>query len=235
MKTVQQYLRELDTRKLVDAFLEKEPVNYEKPGYKHDLTVRMIRNHARKTIREYINRLRSLEVRPSLSGKRYVLFVHDVIDEQDDICTELIDPDELLEKGPKGISSWAYEFNEQAEIVGYHVADTEMNRKHIYELIADVMYEAAFFGFGQESLEKEKRVLDKALEEAEAIRNGENSYTRLEDTEFYRNYIATRDPEEEKLRRKLTDAQAACNRYFRIRELNAVAESPRASQTNIAR
>ena len=62
MKTVQQYLRELDIRKLVDAYLEKDPIDYEKPRYKYDLTVRIIRKYARKRIREYINRLRNLTV-----------------------------------------------------------------------------------------------------------------------------------------------------------------------------
>lgn len=30
MKTVQEYLIELDTKKLVDAYLEKEPIDYDK-------------------------------------------------------------------------------------------------------------------------------------------------------------------------------------------------------------
>lgn len=229
MKTVQQYLRELDTRKLVDAYLEKDPIDYEKPRYKYDLTVRIIRKYARKRIREYINRLRNLTVTTPKEYGMHVLFIHDIIVDHKygDMQTDLIHLDELLEKGPEESEIWAYEFNDQSEIVGYYVADTKTNREHIYELIADVMFEAAFFGLNQESLAKEKRVLDNAMKEVEVIKNGELNYTKIEDTDFYRDYMAKKNPKEEELRRGVMDANYAFNHYFIIKEINAVIESCR--------
>ena len=38
MRTVQQYLRELNTRKLVDAFLSKEPIDYDNSNWKRKLS-----------------------------------------------------------------------------------------------------------------------------------------------------------------------------------------------------
>ena len=61
-----------------------------------------------------------------------------------------------------------YEFTRQEEIVGFLVSDTEFTQREIYEVLADVLYEASFFGYEQERLEdkiQKLRRAEKAIEE----------------------------------------------------------------------
>lgn len=185
MRTVQQYLRELNTRKLVDAFLSKEPIDYDNSNWKRNLTIRQVRKIERMRICRYINRLRSMAVTKPENGHRWVLYSYTVIGDflRKSVETRLLDFDELLENGIERTPvSWDYELKPQSEIVGYFVADTPINKEHIYDVMAEILSEASFFGYEQEGLEKNKRMMEKALKEAEEYIQAEDM--NIEEVQF---------------------------------------------------
>jgi hypothetical protein len=46
--------------------------------------------------------------------------------------------------------AYAYDFSEQAEVMGFPVTENRFTQSGIYGLMADVLYEASFFGFREE-------------------------------------------------------------------------------------
>lgn len=50
--------------------------------------------------------------------------------------------------------------------MGFQVADTPLTQRYIYELVADVMHTASFFGFSQEDLPGEIEKLKKSFDES---------------------------------------------------------------------
>ena len=68
MKNVQTYLKELDREKLIDYFLERDPITYHKPVWA-DWIVSDVTEHCRKEISDFIDRLCNLEIKPSEDGE----------------------------------------------------------------------------------------------------------------------------------------------------------------------
>ncbi len=167
MKTVREVLRELDTEKLLETYVYDHPIEFYKLKVM-DLPASEIYRRYKELYREFLERLRTMEIQPMEDGRQGILFVSRYLkDNIDENTYELIFMDELLEKGEK-CESYAYEFTPQAEILGFLVADTSRTQDHIYELMADTLHEASFFGFQQEALDEELKRLKEAEKEAEA-------------------------------------------------------------------
>ncbi|MBQ9681776.1 MAG: hypothetical protein IJV35_00740 [Neisseriaceae bacterium] len=223
MKTVQQYLNELDTQKLMDTYFYHHPIEYDNKKVKLDLTVREIKKVCHKNLRKYIKRLRNLTITPPKDNKQGVLFVHRYI--KDDIHQELFSLvylDELLEQGEKA-QSYAYEWTKQSEIMGFFVADTPLTQHHIYDLMADVMWEASFFGYKQEYLAKEKKRLKKSMKEA---KKGKTKSFSMEEFEkkFGITELDKESPDEEELHNIISQAERAYSDHSYKKELNLIKE-----------
>ena len=220
MRTVQEILRELDTEKLIDTYLYDNPIRYEE-WLEDDLTVAQIRNGYRKRLEEFIERLRTMQIREPDDGRKCLFYVHRCIkDEFDDVSFHLIYVDELLEKG-YDCQSYAYEFEDQAEIVGYLVAETPMMKRHIYDLMSEVMCEASFFGFEQQHLQEEKDELDRRIKEVE------DGTAELESWESVRKELDLEDfdqesEDEKELHDKVWEARLAYSEHSSRKELDAV-------------
>ena len=50
--------------------------------------------------------------------------------------------------------------------MGYCIADTELTKKNIYAVLAQILYEMTFFGFTQEELNEEREQLKASIKEA---------------------------------------------------------------------
>lgn len=61
MKTVKDYLNELDTEKLVNTYVYMYPVDYEMSAELLDRTLREIKERHREVVRQLIERLSMLE------------------------------------------------------------------------------------------------------------------------------------------------------------------------------
>ena len=75
MKSVQEYLKEIDTERLVNEYLYAHPIQLHEV-MDENIAVKKIKELAKAKLRKYIERLQSLEIEPSEDGREYVLFVH---------------------------------------------------------------------------------------------------------------------------------------------------------------
>lgn len=210
MKNVQTYLKELDREKQIDYFLERDPVPYTKPEWSHR-PVSDVTEYWRKEISGFIDRLCNLEIKPSKDGE-CIFFVHYIMENfYKEPCFSLVHLNEF-KTDPYNAYSYAYEFQNQAEIVGYLVAETPLTLEYIYELMADIMYEASFFGFEQEDLTEEKEKLLQAKEAMEKANEDRFvSFNEYKESIGWKDEAA--DPEAEKLRNAVWDAVSAYNNY----------------------
>ena len=217
MRTVQDILRELDTERLIDTYLYDHPIQYEE--WK-DRTVSEIQNQYRKRLREFIDRLRTMQVKPPEDGRISLFYVHRCIkDEFDDVSFHLIYLDEFREKG-YDCQSYAYEFDEQAKIVGYYVAETPLMAYYIYDLASEVMEEASFFGFEQQRLQAEREELDRRIKE---IEDGTAELISEDKIKSEWGEPADEEGEDEKeLHEKVWEARLNYSEYSKRKELDAV-------------
>ena len=81
----------------------------------------------------------------------------------------LISKKELLESDldERICNNYSFTLSNQEEIMGYLVANTKLTKDNIYSLLAYVLYEASWFGYENEDLEKEIQKLEEAEKEIE--------------------------------------------------------------------
>ena len=113
---------------------------------------------------------------------------------------------------------------EQAEIIGFLVADTPLTLRYIYQLMADVLNEASFFGFEQEDLETEWKKLADAAKEVDSgtaeMVPWETVKKELEERTGQTFDEQTQD--EKKLYYRAVHAETAYSQHSREKELHAV-------------
>lgn len=219
MKTVQEYLRQADSEKLINMYLYDHPVNLnELPD--EIMSLKDSKEKVKTKLRQYIGRLRTMEIKTPSDGQEYVLFAHKVfrdISEEEEYS--LVCVQELLDVGTDA-KSYAYECTRQAEIVGFKVADTKYTQQNIDGLLADVLYRASFFGFEQEYLEEKMKKLDAAIRELEAG----NGVTYSEDE--VREQLGLEkeeiDVKMDELKRRVLETTIEYEQYCKKKELQAV-------------
>ena len=218
MKTVQQHLRELDQNRLIEVYLFEHPIEYNHPALA-GLTVSQIREKYTEGMRKFIERLCGLTPKADPDGRVGILFAHRCIKIEslsgtEDYC--LVHADEVLSDGVDA-KTYAYEFTDQSEIVGFLVADSGYTSRHIYGLMADVLYQASFFGYKQEGLAEALEDLDRSMRDAE-----EGNVQTMEEfmEECFSKYDFERnDPEEQDLRNTVLKAAFDYNEHFKKKEL----------------
>ena len=218
MKTVQQHLRELDQNRLIEVYLFEHPIEYNHPALA-GLTVSQIREKYTERMRKFIERLCGLTPKADPDGRVGILFAHRCIEVgslsgTEDYC--LVHADEVLSDGVDA-KTYAYEFTNQSEIVGFLVADSEYTRRHIYGLMADVLYQASFFGYRQEGLAEALEDLDRSIREA---KEGDVlSMDKVMKECFPEHKSERMDPDEKNLRDTVMKAAFDYNEHFKKKEL----------------
>lgn len=221
MKTVQEVLRELDTERLLETYVYNHPIEfYELKAL--NLPACEVYERYKERYRQYLKRLRTIEIAPDKEGRKSILFVSRCI--KDDYTSNeynLVFMDELLEKGVE-CEHYDYMFTTQAEIVGFLVADTPLTQENLYELMVNVMYEAAFFGFEQEGLAEELDRLNESMEQIEEASS--RHFDEVAKELGWTRRIVSQDEgsEEKNLRRKVTEAKIAYREYSRKEELQRI-------------
>ena len=166
MKTVQEHLKECNHDELIQTYFSRYPIQYEEWS-SWDLDVEGIRNAEQEALKKYIEKLCGMEPMPREEDQG-IFFIRRCIENGiNDEETELAFRSELLEKGVSA-ETYAYEFTPQAETISFLVSDAPLTQKHLLDLLADVLYEASFFGYEQEDLADEKALLDEAIAEVKA-------------------------------------------------------------------
>jgi len=237
MKTVQYYVQTLDKDELIRTYLEMFPIPYEREAEsesgKH-LTVSEIKKAHETALSDYIERLKAMETVPE--DEEYI-FIAEIIPSEfdEEVRYGMLVKSELLEKG---LAAEVYDFylEGQARIIGRYVADSAMTQKHIYKVIAAILYEISFFGFNEEKLEEERRSFAEALKETEEImsqRNDEIDSSDRDQTVFLDavSKVKVLDLEEiqpDKELRALEDRLHRCRldytKYLREKEIREVLE-----------
>ena len=154
MKTVQECLKELDIEELIDEYLDRDYIRREmiKVMKKKDMTTKELLWHYREAIREYIEYMRNVPVeQPEEQG---LLYMYQTLPGliRDDYWHDLVILPELREKGVDA-EDYSYILCSRGEIAGFLVADTKLTQEHLLTLMADVLYEASYFGYTQEDID----------------------------------------------------------------------------------
>lgn len=225
MRMVQEWLREKEIDDLVNAYFYRFPIEFERKD-NLDLTVREIRDLRHNRLRNYISRLRELQICDSKDGHVGILFAHRIIkDGIDDVDFDLVHYDEVLEHGTDA-SGYAYEFTSQSEIMGFLVAETPMTLRYIDDLLADVLSEASFFGYEQEYLEENKQMLH---ERTQSVKDGTAKLIPWEKVkadlqEKYGLDLDEESPDESELHHDVIKAEYEYLKHSREKELKQVIE-----------
>lgn len=173
MKTVQECLKELDIERLIDEYLDRDYIRREmiKVMKKKDMTTKELLYRYREAIREYIEYMRHVPLeQPEEQG---LLYVYQTLPGliRDDYWHDLVIIPELREKGVDA-EDYSYILCSRGEIAGFLVADTKLTQEHLLTLMADVLYEASYFGYTQEDIDdylKEEEKTSNELEDGEAL------------------------------------------------------------------
>ena len=164
MRTIQEHFKGLDKERLIGEYM------YENPLHLHDLTESDLKpaeimEWYKAKLSGYIDRLSTIGIRGCNDGQEGYLFAYRTIeDDYPDVTYGLVFKDELIRYGCRA-HTYAFDFTDQAEVMGYLVADTDLTQDNIYGLAVHVMEELSFFGYGQEHLEEEKEELGRRIQE----------------------------------------------------------------------
>ena len=189
MKTVQEWLRELDTEELIDSYLAQKMLRKEMVRTmqtRDNIIAKDLWLKYRNAIKEYIEYLRTVPI--EITDEPAVLYVYEGVSLtlRHRCCHGLVHVSELQEKGVEA-EDYSYVLCPHGEVAGFFVADTKRTQDHLLELMTDVLYEASFFGYTKEDLdaaikemEEEEMEIDAEEENDDA---GEGERDELEESE----------------------------------------------------
>ena len=225
MKTVQECLKELDVEDLIDTYLNLEPLCREMVAVmkqRDNIIARDLWLKYRDTIRTYIEYMRDLPI--ITSDEQSILYVYESASSfiYNKFFHGLVHVSELEKKGV-GAEDYSYTLCRHGEVAGFLVADTKRTQDNLLPLMADVLYEASFYGYTKEDL-------DKAIAEMEA--EDEDTNTEEDAVELPKEDLYSNDLEKSALEPKSTieleladayrKASANYSNFFRQRALREV-------------
>lgn len=224
MKTVQEWLKEVDEEKLVDTYFSMFPIDYEDIFiYEKEATqlpLKTIRERMDAALVGFIHRLKKLT--PGV-GRSEVFFATKVYQEgHSRIETMMCDVDELLTQKCPERYDWSLMDFEQ--VMGCRMADTELTQENIYDVLACILEELSFFGYTQKEHEEGWKRLNTILKDAEAERQAGEYYTQDEMRERFGWEPKKADPEAEEREQKIFAEEIKYGRFCFEREVAAVRE-----------
>lgn len=121
------------------------------------------------------------------------------------------------------LDSYAYEFENQQQILGYRIAETALTKYYLIDLLADILNEATFFGYENEYLAAERQKLDDSIAEVDAGQAQTISYDELVDKiGLERSSPADLDDNATELQYRAWQASWKFNDYSKIKELRQI-------------
>ncbi|MBE6518285.1 MAG: hypothetical protein E7Z70_01905 [Thermoplasmata archaeon] len=199
MRTVQEYLKELDKDRLISIYMEEHKDYYIVDCTDKGRTIRDITDRLQNVLSGFIDRLRTIRITEPEDGKKCILLAHRSLnDDWHDMEFSLVHADEVL-NDPDNAEAYGYEVCYQSEVMGYLVSDAPLTQRYIYHLIVDVLHETSFYGFNEEELEDVRSSLENLSfdEEHDAISYDEFLKSTLEDKDDYDRGIFLDKPSED--------------------------------------
>lgn len=113
------------------------------------------------------------------------------------------------------ISIHTYTHIRPEKIAGFLVADTDFTQRELYEVLAEVLHEASFFGYDQEHPEE-------SVKEEEEGDERRYAYDTAELYELLRLPPEEHDERSDELMGRVREAEWEFEQYWRRKELNAL-------------
>ena len=226
MKTVKDYLNEIDANRLVSTFLYNYPSDEVDLLQYKKMTIEDYRNNEEKALHAFIDRLKNMEpVKPEDDDMHIFFAYRSEGDGDDGIGFGMVTGKELIEKGADA-NTYSCMFTKQEEIVGYYVAENELTQHNINDLLAFILRESSSFGFMQERLEKTiqelKDAIDKHENHPEASRSAKEVFKELNEILGKDYYEDEESDDLKELRYKIVDAQVNYRKYSIKEELGII-------------
>ena len=172
MKTVKDYLSELDITQLVDTFFEEyganlfdlywfnNPTDYHDEHIQYDETVRELTvfeyaQAYRKELYDYFKFLKGVDVKDSPNLKTCIIYAFGKyeMDYRNRWHVRLLFLEDLL-TDPDNCKNRTFDAVEFSEVLGFRVADNKFTQERIYRVISRVLHIASSTGYRQENREK---------------------------------------------------------------------------------
>lgn len=221
MKNVQYYLNTLNLKELVNTYFYRIKDSLLE-NTDNDASIKELELRAKFEIIKYIKKLQNLSVK-ELDNQGILLAYEGFMFETTTepvfsmiYKKDLIENKETLDK----VESYAYELTPNEEIMGFLVSDSEYTQKHIYELIADVLYEASFFGYEETEKLQIKEELLQSVKDIEKNITETISWEESKKKLFSNVYIYEKDEFQHELLSKIISNIQDYNKYSLIKELS---------------
>ena len=224
MKTIQEVLRELKVDEIEKCYFGEHPIELLSLKGVDAVAIGKYRKKVSSAFQSFVVKLRNMEIVDN-SDDPWILFVCKSTCENrlNGHTVELIHLKELMkEKDLSKVETYAYEFTEQKEALGFLVADTKLTQDNIMDVVVDFLYEISFFGYEQKQLAKEIKKLDEAMKE---IEEHPERLERVDLDELFGKYDISKEeinPEEDKLRKAYYKAEMEYIQYCRIAEMEKI-------------
>lgn len=223
MKTVHEYLCEIDSEELANQYMaDFPPDDLEWLSHK-DMLIGEYYDHRKQAIRTFVDKLRSIKPCQSEDGETKIFIAYRVIE---DFCKD-VDFSMVYEKELKedlsNVKFYSCILVPHEEILGYYVANNKLTQHYLHKLLSFLIHEALIIGFEQERREEIIRSLEEAEEQA---KNHPESVLSMEEVDQMLHeefgYIPDTDKEtdeEEELRGKAGEAQMKYSDFSKKMEL----------------
>lgn len=187
-----------------------------------DLTLREIQERSDKRITEFIEYMRTI---PLATEKTPAVFfaVPEIAEDSSYVDTgiAMCEMEDLKGEGEPQVYSWL--LMSHAEVAACLVADTEMTKEFMSDVLGKILAEASFFGFEQSDIDRVRKDLEETEKEIEAGKG--HTYTDIR--ELFGNHKLPSDfvdEETNKLKHEHIRVQTEFNRACRNAEIAKVRE-----------
>ena len=229
MKTVQTVLREANRDRLLDSLAYDMLYDTQLLQELKDKTIGQIQEACRNHMNAFIDHLLSLRVTLSDHMVLYMCEAssYDKVYNRKDKTLNLIDLNEIRQD--IYASSYAFEFTDWSEALGYLVADNKLTQDYLYDLLSQFLNDISFFGADpeehRENVKKVHAELDQAMEEIKTGHTIPAEQVFQELAEEHGFPVDEKDESMEGLRSEVLAAQYKYRRYCHWRERSRILES----------
>ena len=137
MKTVKEWLNEINIQKLIGYYQTMYPAYLDDTRLDETMTIRQCRNLGLSKLQDAIHQLQNMSITLPYDGTQYIIFGHKIlIDSADDEAYVIVSIDALLDYCI-GSDTAEYDMYDPAELLSFLVADKPFTRAHSYGLLCD--------------------------------------------------------------------------------------------------
>lgn len=228
MKTVQQWLREIDRQELVNTYQFLYPPEFWQLK-NEEISVAEVYRRQAELLNNFIDEL--LQLTPSHEDAKMIFLATSAYkDGFPDEQATLVAIDELDENSLPESYSWM--LTDREKLVGYKIADSELTLDNMCSILAQIIEESSFLGYSKDTFESERESLIQSLEQSEKDIEDGNVYSADEVWEHLGLKREAPDPKADELRAGVIRAEVEYNQYYRSKELSALMRKLTEEQIN---